>query len=554
MVRNFRVKNNKIEKSYFNIYMLLLAVIFEIGSIIAIKFIDVQVIDKYLIIKDINSINFFMGLISIPCCLLYYYMYKNNDFFILTLSYISIWIEYIAINFATEGVFSEKNLLFFPFLFRVILLTIVILNKSKVFMCVATKRTAIFSAMIINIVGLVGEFYIRLNLNLENYIYLLRVLEISIIIYYIFLLICLARRGALKNELIYIIFANSITLFTLRRVVYINFINAELKYIISYNRYMSFIGFSIVFIGLYIEVLRKIKESEKLNNEIVKSEKMISTIKENMKVIKEVDNIRSQFFANISHEFKTPISIIFSCIQLLEIKKKNGDEELAEAYKKYDNTIKQNCYRMLRLINNLVDITKLDSGYMKVDLKNCDIVSLVEEITLSIIPYVENKDISVIFDTFIEELEIRCDPDSIERVMLNLLSNSVKFTNAGGNVLVHMDADDQWVTIRVIDDGIGVKNDIKKDIFERFVQADKSLKREKEGSGIGLALVKSLIELHEGSVCLEQNKESGSEFVVKLPNIRNEEEAMKEDTNIDAHSNPIVEKINIEFSDIYELY
>lgn len=341
-------------------------------------------------------------------------------------------------------------------------------------------------------------------------------------------------------------------MFTLRRVTYFNFFKNDFKDIIQYNRYIAFIGFFILLIGLYIEVIRKIKHSEKLNNQIAKSEQVILTIREDIRVIKEVENIRNQFFANISHEFKTPINIIFSCVQLLE-KKIDNHKELVETYKKYDSTIKQNCYRMLRLINNLVDITKLDSGYMRVDFQNCDIVNLVEEITLSIVPYVDNKNIRVVFDTFIEELQIKCDPDSIERIMLNLLSNAVKFTPNGGNILVCMDADDDWVVIKVVDDGIGINSDVKNVIFERFVQGDKSLKREKEGSGIGLALVKSLVELHEGCVCLGENTERGSEFIVKLPNVK-VEEIKREDVNIDVDSKPIVEKINIEFSDIYELY
>lgn len=551
-MKEFLIKNYKIQINYFITYISLVMIIFFIGSVIGINHINIDEIRKFPVINNINSINFLVGLISIPCCWLYYYMYKNNDFFILTLSYTSIWIEYIAANFVKEELLLQKYILIFPFLFRVILLTIVIINKGEISIGDIIKRFAIFIAMIINILGLVVEVYIKSNIEINSFIQIFKVFEVIIIIYYCILLTILARRAFLNSEFIYIIFVESIGLFTLRRVNYFNFFKNDFKDIIQYNRYISFIGFFILLIGLYIEVIRKIKYSEKLNNEIVKSEKMILTIREDIRVIKEVENIRNQFFANISHEFKTPINIIFSCVQLLE-KKLDNHKELVETYKKYDGTIKQNCYRMLRLINNLVDITKLDSGYMKVNFKNCDIVNLVEEITLSIVPYVDNKDIGVVFDTFIEELQIKCDPDSIERIMLNLLSNAVKFTQNGGNILVCMDADDDWVVIKVVDDGIGINSDVKNAIFERFVQGDKSLNREKEGSGIGLALVKSLVELHGGFVCLEENTERGSEFIVKLPNVKMEE-IQREDVNMDVDSKPIVEKINIEFSDIYELY
>ncbi len=551
-MKEILIKNYKIQINYFITYISLVMIIFFIGAVTGINYINIDEIRKLPIINNINSINFLIGLICIPCCWLYYYMYKNNDFFILTLSYTSIWIEYIATNFVKEELLLQKYILIFPFLFRVILLTIVIINKGKISLVDIIKRFAIFITMLINILGLIVEVYIKSNIEINSFMQLFKIFEIIIIIYYCILLTILAKRAFLNSEFIYIIFVESIGLFTLRRVTYFNFFKNDFKDIIQYNRYIAFIGFFILLIGLYIEVIRKIKHSEKLNNQIAKSEQVILTIREDIRVIKEVENIRNQFFANISHEFKTPINIIFSCVQLLE-KKIDNHKELVETYKKYDSTIKQNCYRMLRLINNLVDITKLDSGYMRVDFQNCDIVNLVEEITLSIVPYVDNKNIRVVFDTFIEELQIKCDPDSIERIMLNLLSNAVKFTPNGGNILVCMDADDDWVVIKVVDDGIGINSDVKNVIFERFVQGDKSLKREKEGSGIGLALVKSLVELHEGCVCLGENTERGSEFIVKLPNVK-VEEIKREDVNIDVDSKPIVEKINIEFSDIYELY
>lgn len=330
------------------------------------------------------------------------------------------------------------------------------------------------------------------------------------------------------------------------------YFNIFLKYsdkILEYNKTLTFIAYCILLIGLYIEVIRRIEESIRLNNKVSD----FNELKIKYKEIKEIEKAKSQFFANLSHEIKTPINIIYSCIQLLEVNKINGEKALSDAYNKYDNTLKQNCYRLLRLVNNLVDMTKIDSGYMKLIFINCEIVSLVEDITLSIIPYVESKNINIVFDTYIEELEIRCDPESMERVILNLLSNAIKFTNNDGNISVIVEADDKYVFIRVKDDGIGISKDIREDIFNRFVQEDKSLNRKNEGSGIGLALVKSLVELHDGEVYLEDVSE-GSEFVVKLPNIKINEEVNNHNRVMDVESKPLVQKINIEFSDIYELY
>ena len=208
---------------------------------------------------------------------------------------------------------------------------------------------------------------------------------------------------------------------------------------------------------------------------------------------------------------------------------------------------------MLRLINNLVDITKIDSGYMNLEFSNYNIVELVENIVLSVVPCVDNNNINIIFDTYIEELEIKCDADSIERIILNLLSNAIKFTENNGDILVEMDSDDKWVTIKVRDNGIGIPDKFKDLVFDRFVQGDKSLNRKKEGSGIGLALVKSLIEFHSGSIEINKEYKDGTEFILKLPNIKIEEKDLKINNDIDVDDKKIIEKINIEFSDIYEL-
>lgn len=269
--------------------------------------------------------------------------------------------------------------------------------------------------------------------------------------------------------------------------------------------------------------------------------------------MKAYDKIRSEFFANLSHEVRTPINIIYSCFQLLNNQKENGPESLAIYYDKYEKTIKQNCFRMLRLVNNLIDITKIDSGFVKMRFGNYNIINLVEDITLSVIPYVEAKKINIMFDTELEELEIKCDPDEIERVMLNLISNSIKFNEVGGSILVSISVNETWVEISVKDTGIGIAKEMRTYIFERFAQNDKSLNRENEGSGIGLALVKSLVELHNGEVYLCDNEDKGSEFIIKLPNITYND-VDEEVKNISGNnSKPTAEKISIELSDIYDL-
>ena len=542
----YEYKNRK-----YIIYMLFSTVIFLGCAILGIQIIDINSINSLPILEDLNSINIIIGIIAIPSCLLYYYMYKNNEFFILTLSYISILIEYLYVNFINNNSVLIEQLITFTFVFRVFLLTIAILNESKYANRIVTnKRKYIVLAAVINIIGVFIE--VKFNVNdilISNSRVLWNIFQYGILIYYFIILVLLSIRCVRKNIFIYTIFITTISIFTIRRLFYFNIFLKYSDKILEYNKTLTFIAYCILLIGLYIEVIRRIEESIRLNNKVSD----FNELKIKYKEIKEIEKAKSQFFANLSHEIKTPINIIYSCIQLLEVNKINGEKALSDAYNKYDNTLKQNCYRLLRLVNNLVDMTKIDSGYMKLIFINCEIVSLVEDITLSIIPYVESKNINIVFDTYIEELEIRCDPESMERVILNLLSNAIKFTNNDGNISVIVEADDKYVFIRVKDDGIGISKDIREDIFNRFVQEDKSLNRKNEGSGIGLALVKSLVELHDGEVYLEDVSE-GSEFVVKLPNIKINEEVNNHNRVMDVESKPLVQKINIEFSDIYELY
>ena len=535
-------------------YMLISTIVFLLCTLVAIRVIDVNKINSLPILEDLNSINIIIGIIAIPCCLLYYYMYRNNEFFILTLSYISIFIEYIYVTYIVVSVGISEHLISFPFIFRIFLLTVAIFNDSKyVKKIIEKKRTSVILVLIINIIGTYIEIKFRVNtFFLEKNGLIWNIFQIKILIYYAVLLTLLAIRCMRKREFIYTIFITTISIFTVRRIFYFSIFKDCNDKVLEYNKVLTFIAYLILLVGIYIEIVRRIEESARLNSQVSDFKKLKIKYKE----IKEVEKAKGQFFANLSHEIKTPINIIYSCVQLLDINKKDSESALWNAYNKYDNTIKQNCYRLLRLVNNLVDMTKIDSGYMNLSFVNYEVVSLVEDIILSIVPYVESKNINVLFDTYIEELEIRCDPESIERVILNLLSNAVKFTNNNGNIFVLMDADDKYVTIRIKDDGVGISEEVQEEIFKRFVQEDKSFNRKKEGSGIGLALVKSLVELHDGQVYLEKGTKKGSEFVVKLPNVRIEKEKENENDNkiIDVDNKPLVQKIHIEFSDIYELY
>lgn len=293
-----------------------------------------------------------------------------------------------------------------------------------------------------------------------------------------------------------------------------------------------------------VSVVRDITERKKLEQLRIASEENERLLNE----AKQYDILKTEFFANLSHELRTPINVILSAIQLLNLYASEGPVDINNKnINKYIFTMQQNCYRLLRLVSNIIDITKIDTGFFELQLENNNIVNIVEDITLSVSEYMEQKGITLIFDTEVEEKFIACDADKIDRIMLNLLSNAVKFTNPGGQITVNIYDKKDKVLISVKDNGIGIPKGKQKLIFERFHQVDKSLTRSHEGSGIGLSIVKSLVELHEGNIKVKSEYKKGTEFILELPVklVRS-----KNSLYNNSHGDNI-EKINIEFSDIF---
>lgn len=272
---------------------------------------------------------------------------------------------------------------------------------------------------------------------------------------------------------------------------------------------------------------------------------MVEALSEKAREEKEYNDLKTQFLATISHEFKTPLNIILGSIQILENPNIEG-EEFHKLLNKYIKMQKQNSYRLLRLINNFIDITKIENNYIKVKSENNDIVRVVEDITMSVVEYTRLKDIKIIFDTDVEEKIIAFDADMMERIILNLLSNSIKFTKPGGTIEVNICTEED-IKISIKDSGIGIPEDKLETIFDRYAQVENSMRKSFEGSGIGLSLVKSLVELHEGSISVQSRLGEGSEFVIVLPDRILDRDYVgnsREDTFN-------TERIHVEFSDIY---
>lgn len=294
---------------------------------------------------------------------------------------------------------------------------------------------------------------------------------------------------------------------------------------------------------------------KKINEEFIKYICIILSFikdKKNLKHAVEIESLKTEFFANLSHEFKTPLNIILSTVQLvmnyIEVNNEYPDYNM---FNKCLSNIKQNSYRILKIANNLIDMSKIDGNFYSINMGNYNIVEVVENIVQSLAEYMKDNKRNIIFDTIEEEIITACDPDQIERIILNVLSNAMKFTSHGGNIYVGMEVNDRCnkVIIKISNDGEKINFEDRLRIFERFTQSESLLTRRAEGTGIGLTLVKSLVKLHNGEVYVNTEFEEGTQFCIELP-IRK----MKNFKNNNVREKSIVskvEKFNIEFSDIY---
>ncbi|EGT3600412.1 sensor histidine kinase [Clostridium perfringens] len=287
------------------------------------------------------------------------------------------------------------------------------------------------------------------------------------------------------------------------------------------------------------------------NGESIRRIIIINDITDNIEKNNEMEKLRMEFFANISHEFKTPVNLIYSALQLLELKLKNNIGGDVESYINYIKMAQQNVFRLLKLINNLIDSTKLEAGFFNINIKNHDIVSCVEDITMSICEFAEKNKISITFDTEEEEKIIAFDLNHLERILLNILSNSIKFNRENGNIDVNMSFDEKYVNISIKDTGIGIPKDKIGLLFDRFKKINNRLTKVNEGSGIGLFIANELVKINGGEMKVNSELGEGTEFIIKMPIKRFENEVLDEIALTSCERENREELYKIELSDIY---
>ena len=289
------------------------------------------------------------------------------------------------------------------------------------------------------------------------------------------------------------------------------------------------------------------------NGESIRRIIIINDITNNIEKGNEMEKLRMEFFANISHEFKTPVNLIYSALQLLELKLKNNRDRDGDIYINYIKMAKQNVFRLLKLINNLIDSTKLEAGFFNVNIKNHDIVSCVEDITMSICNFAEKNKISITFDTEEEEKIIAFDFNHLERILLNVLSNAIKFNRENGNIDVYISFDDRYANISIKDTGIGIQKDKIDLLFHRFKKINNRLTKVNEGSGIGLYIAKELVKINGGDMIVNSELGEGTEFIIKLPIKKIESEVLDEIALTSCEIENREELYKVELSDIYSI-
>ena len=255
------------------------------------------------------------------------------------------------------------------------------------------------------------------------------------------------------------------------------------------------------------------RRTRQIGEEKRRTEEALNLVEAQAEQLRSLDAAKSRFFANISHEFRTPLTLILGPVgELME------SRETPTGHRLTLERVRRNAYRLLYLINQLLDLARLDAGGLALRSRREDLVALVAQ-TVSLFESVARvREVELVFSSDQPELEIAVDAEKIEKVVMNLLSNAIKYTDKGGRVAVSVNGSEGGsASIRVSDTGAGIPAEYLDRVFDRFFQVSGPRTRGQEGSGIGLALARELVELHGGTLQVESQVGAGSNFLAVLP-------------------------------------
>jgi signal transduction histidine kinase len=227
--------------------------------------------------------------------------------------------------------------------------------------------------------------------------------------------------------------------------------------------------------------------------------------------LKELDQAKTRFFSNVSHELRSPLTLIFGPLEdLLQSEKDPDNRRLLQA-------MEANARRLLRQVNTLLDFAKIDASKLECQYAYANVGEILRYLVVAATPHAESRGIELIIEGHKSIPDTVLDPDKFETVCANLISNAIKFTPSGGNITITLKHDADRVWFHIVDTGPGIPKDKLDSIFERFLQIDDSFSRSAEGTGLGLAMVKELTRLHNGKVTVDSKMGQGTDFRVEIP-------------------------------------
>lgn len=236
-------------------------------------------------------------------------------------------------------------------------------------------------------------------------------------------------------------------------------------------------------------------------------------MREELESIKMKEEIKKNFLSNISHDLKIPVNIIYSAIQLEKILIDNNDLDKLGFYNEIS---KENCFILTKFTNNLIDISKIDSSNLEANLIYDNIVVFIEDYLISLNTYIKNSGINLLFDTEEEEIYTYFDTEMMQRVILNLVSNSIKFTGNGGTIFAKIKVESDLVIIEIGDNGEGMSEEFVMKAFNKYEMEERSKTYNPNGSGVGLFVVYNLIKAQNGNVEIKSQEGRGTTFIISF--------------------------------------
>ena len=277
-----------------------------------------------------------------------------------------------------------------------------------------------------------------------------------------------------------------------------------------YKQWWFFVLCALPFlVFLLLWQIRQRGERKRLEQEV---SMRTATIQEQAEKLLEMDQVKSRLYTNITHEFRTPLTVISGMTDLI-------DQQPAKA----KELINRNSKGLLRLVNQMLDLAKLESGHLQLEMVQADIVPYIQYLLESFHSYGDSKNIQLTFQKEVDRVVMDFDEKKMESIISNLLSNAIKFSKENGQVNLLMRVENNQLLLQVKDNGIGISPEKLPHVFDRFYQVDNSSTRQGEGTGIGLTLTKELVELMGGEISVESSTSDGigTVFTVRLPITQN---------------------------------